>query len=64
MDSASKKKYRVAKRDMAEVSGEKEERPVLKLINYGHGAADVSSQTEMEVICEGLMCPKHSEELW
>lgn len=64
MDSASKKKYRVAKRDMAEVSGEREERPVLKLINYGHGAADVSRQTEMEVICEGLMCPKHSEELW
>lgn len=62
-DSTSKKKYRVAKRDMAEVSGEREERPVLKLINYGHGAADVSRQTEMEVICEGLMWPKHPEEL-
>lgn len=34
MDSTSKKKYRVAKQDMAEVSGEREERPVLKLINY------------------------------
>lgn len=63
MDSASKKKYRVAKQDMAEVSGEREERPVVKLINYRHGASDVSRQREMEVICEGLMCPKHSEEL-
>lgn len=42
MDFVSKKKYRVVKRDMVEVSGEKEERLVLKLINYGYGVVDVS----------------------
>lgn len=47
---------------MVEVSGEREERLVFKLINYGYGVVDVSRQIEMEVICEGLMCLKYSEE--
>lgn len=47
---------------MVEVSGEREERLVVKLINYRYGVLDVSRQREMEVICEGLMCLKYSEE--
>lgn len=42
MNFILKKKYRMVKWDMAEVSGEREERLVVKLINYGYGVVDVS----------------------
>lgn len=59
MDSTWKKKQRAAKGDMAKVSGEGDERPGMDL---GHGTADVSRQTEMEILGEGLMYSRHEED--
>lgn len=59
MDSTWKKKQRAAKGDMTEVSGEGDERPWMDL---GHGAADVSRQTEKEILGKGLMCSRHKED--
>lgn len=54
-----KKKQRAAKGDIAKVSGEGDERPGMDL---GHSTADVSRQTEMEILGEGLMYSRHEED--
>lgn len=44
---------------VAKVSGEGDERPRMDL---GHGTGDVCRQAEMEILGEGLMCPRHEED--
>lgn len=51
MDSTWKKKQRV-QRSVDERLG----------IDLEYGTADVSRQAEMEILGEGLMCPRHEED--
>lgn len=59
MDVIWKKKQRVVKGDMVEVSEEGDERLGMDL---GYGVVDVRRQVEIEVFSEGFMCFRYEED--